>query len=300
MNTGAEAVETAIKLARRWGYANRGIAEDRARIITCAGNFHGRTTTIISFSTEESAREGFGPFMPGFDIVEFGDPQALEAAITDDTAAFLVEPIQGERGVVIPPDGYLREVRRICSEAGILMIADEIQSGLGRVGTLLACDHEDVTPDVLILGKALGGGMMPVSVVATTRDIISAFTPARTAAPSVATRSRARSVKSGARDRPGGEVQRGLGTAGDAHARQRCAAPDLVRCLRHPRTGPVDRHSTSSRSFATAREICERLLAEGRAVQGCARADRAPGSASDDLRGAIWTGRSTDSIRVLR
>jgi ornithine--oxo-acid transaminase len=177
MNTGAEAVETAIKLARRWGYKHRGVAQDRARIVVCEGNFHGRTTTIISFSTEPAARDGFGPFTPGFDIIPFGDADALRQAITDETVAFLLEPIQGEHGVIIPPDGYLADVRRICSDAGILMIADEIQSGLGRVGTLLACDDEEVQPDVVILGKALGGGMLPVSAVVSSREIMSTFRP---------------------------------------------------------------------------------------------------------------------------
>lgn len=177
MNSGAEAVETALKAARKWGYQVKGVEADRAEIITCEGNFHGRTITIISFSTEPQYREGFGPFTPGFVTVPFGDAQALEQAITPHTVAFLFEPIQGENGVVVPPDGYLRQVREICSRHNILMIADEIQSGLGRTGKLLACDHEGVRPDVLILGKALSGGMYPVSAVLSSREILGVFRP---------------------------------------------------------------------------------------------------------------------------
>ena len=177
MNTGAEAVETAIKLARKWGYERKGVAPERARIVVCAGNFHGRTTTIVSFSTDPSARDGFGPYTPGFDVVPFGDAAALEAAITAETVAFLFEPIQGEAGVIIPPDGWLREVRRICSERGVLMIADEIQSGFGRTGRTFACDHEGVVPDVYVLGKALGGGIVPVSAVVADDDVLGVFRP---------------------------------------------------------------------------------------------------------------------------
>src|SRR5690606_6366482 len=161
MNTGAEAVETGIKVARAWGYRVKGIAPEKARIIVAAGNFHGRTTTIVSFSDDDSARSGFGPFTPGFDAVPFGDAEAIAAAITDDTAAVLVEPIQGEAGVVIPPEGYLRRIREICDERNVLFIADEIQAGLGRVGETFACDRESVVPDLYLLGKALGGGILP-------------------------------------------------------------------------------------------------------------------------------------------
>jgi ornithine--oxo-acid transaminase len=177
MNTGAEAVETAIKLARRWGYQAKGVAEDRATVIVMDGNFHGRTTTIVGFSTDEDARSGFGPFTPGFVSVPFGDAAALEAAIDDTTVAVLLEPIQGEAGIVIPPEGYLRDVRRITHEHGVLMIADEIQSGLGRTGTTFACDREDVVPDVFVLGKALGGGVVPVSCIAARRELMDVFTP---------------------------------------------------------------------------------------------------------------------------
>jgi ornithine--oxo-acid transaminase len=177
MNTGAEAVETAIKLVRRWGYRVRGVPADRATIVVMDGNFHGRTTTIVGFSTDPDARDGFGPFGPGFVSVPFGDAAALAAAIDDTTVAVLVEPVQGEAGIVVPPAGYLREVRRITRDRGVLMIADEIQSGLGRTGTTFACDLEDVTPDVLLLGKALGGGVVPVSAVAARREVMDVFTP---------------------------------------------------------------------------------------------------------------------------
>ena len=175
MNTGAEGVETALKTARKWGYEVKGVAPDRAKVIVCDGNFHGRTITIVSFSTDEDSRRGFGPFTPGFEVVPYGAADALEAAIDDDTVAFLVEPIQGEAGVVVPPDGYLRRAREFCSDRGVLLIADEIQSGLGRTGTTFACNHEDVVPDVYILGKALGGGIVPVSAVVADRDVLGVF-----------------------------------------------------------------------------------------------------------------------------
>jgi len=177
MNTGAEGVETAVKTARKWGYMKKGVAEGKGKIICCEGNFHGRTTTIISFSTDPQCRAGFGPFTPGFTIVEYGDIEELCQAIDDTTVAFLVEPIQGEAGVKIPPHGYLKAVRQVCTEKKILFIADEIQSGLGRTGKTFACDHEDVRPDIFILGKALGGGIMPVSAIVTSHEIMSVFTP---------------------------------------------------------------------------------------------------------------------------
>jgi ornithine--oxo-acid transaminase len=177
MNSGAEAVETALKAARKWGYTVKGVPPDRAQIITCAGNFHGRTITVISFSTEEQYREGFGPFTPGFVTIPYGDADALEAAITPETVAFLVEPIQGEGGIIIPPEGYLRRVREICDRHNVLFIADEIQTGLGRTGRLLACDWEGVKPDVVTLGKALSGGFYPVSAVLASRDVLGVFRP---------------------------------------------------------------------------------------------------------------------------
>jgi len=177
MNSGAEAVETAVKTARKWGRVVKGVAADRAEIVCCTNNFHGRTITVISFSDDPQYREGFGPFTPGFKLVEYGDAGALEAAITPNTVAFLVEPIQGEGGIVVPPDGYLRACREICTRHRILFMADEIQTGLGRTARLFACDHDGVKPDVLILGKALGGGVMPVSAVLASNEIMGVFRP---------------------------------------------------------------------------------------------------------------------------
>lgn len=177
MNTGAEAVETGIKVARAWGYRVKGVPDGRAKIIVAAGNFHGRTTTIVSFSDDDSARDGFGPFTPGFQIVPYGDAAAIEAAIDDNTVAVLIEPIQGEAGVIIPPDGYLRAVRDITTRTNVLFIADEIQSGLARVGTTFACDREEVVPDVYLLGKALGGGVLPVSAVVANEDVLGVIRP---------------------------------------------------------------------------------------------------------------------------
>src|SRR5215213_4974503 len=177
MNTGAEAVETAIKTARRWGYDVKGVAPDRAKIVVADGNFHGRTVTIVSFSTDPSAKAGFGPFTPGFEVVPYGDIDALRAAIDDDTVAFLVEPIQGEAGIIVPPEGYLQEARALCTERNVLLMADEIQSGLGRTGTTFAVEHEGVVPDVYVVGKALGGGIMPLSAVIANRDVLGVFRP---------------------------------------------------------------------------------------------------------------------------
>ena len=178
MNTGVEAVETAIKLCRRWGYQVKGIPENKARIIVCANNFHGRTTTVISFSTDPDANRDFGPYAPGFVVIPYNDAEALAGALQDpNVAGFLVEPIQGEAGVVVPEEGYLRTARQYCREAGVLFIADEIQTGLGRTGRMLACDHEDVRPDILILGKALSGGVMPVSAVLADDEIMLTIRP---------------------------------------------------------------------------------------------------------------------------
>lgn len=177
MNTGSEAVETALKAARKWGYKVKGVPDGRAEIITCAGNFHGRTITIVGFSTEEQYRDGFGPFTPGFIIVPYGDADALEGAITPHTVAFMVEPIQGEGGVVLPPEGYLRRARDLCDEYEILLIADEIQTGLGRTGKLFGCDWESVRPDLVTIGKALSGGFYPVSAVLGDRDTLGLFKP---------------------------------------------------------------------------------------------------------------------------
>ncbi|WP_441240805.1 ornithine--oxo-acid transaminase [Tardiphaga sp. 768_D3_N2_1] len=177
MNSGAEAVETALKAARKWAYKVKGVPTDRAGIIAAEGNFHGRTISIVGFSSQTQYRDGFGPFPPGFTCVPFGDASALAAAITPDTAAFLVEPIQGEGGINVPPPGYLAEAARICKANNVLLLCDEIQSGLGRTGRLLACQHEGVTPDGLMLGKALGGGMLPVSLFLARREVMQVFTP---------------------------------------------------------------------------------------------------------------------------
>lgn len=177
MNSGAEAVETAVKAARKWGYKIKGIPDGKAEIIVCSNNFHGRTVTIVSFSSDEQYRDGFGPFTPGFKIIPYGDTVALRAAITPNTCAFLVEPIQGEAGIIIPPAGYLREAASICRENRVLLMCDEIQSGLGRAGELFAYMHEGITPDVLIIGKALAGGFYPVSAVLASREVLGVFHP---------------------------------------------------------------------------------------------------------------------------
>jgi ornithine--oxo-acid transaminase len=177
MNSGAEAVETALKAARKWAYKVKGVPTDRAEIIAAEGNFHGRTISIVGFSTVSRYRDGFGPFAPGFKLVPFGDAAALAAAITPDSAAFLVEPIQGEGGINVPPPGYLAEVARICRANNVLLLCDEIQSGLGRTGRLLACQHDGVQPDGLMLGKALGGGLLPVSLFLARREVMNVFTP---------------------------------------------------------------------------------------------------------------------------
>src|SRR6266446_7775158 len=174
---GAEAVETAIKAVRRWGYRVKGVAPDAAEIAVARGNFHGRSTTIVGFSTEEAYRADFGPFSPGFRHFDFGDIESLKAAINENTCAVLLEPIQGEAGIVVPPDGFLREVRAVCSERRVLLILDEIQSGLGRTGRWFAHQHEGIRPDGLILGKALGGGLLPVSCFVATREIMDLFEP---------------------------------------------------------------------------------------------------------------------------
>ena len=177
MNSGAEAVETAVKTARKWAYMNKDVPQDRAEIIACANNFHGRTVTVISFSTEPLYRKDFGPFTPGFTIVPFGDADALEKAITPSTAAFIVEPIQAEAGILIPPAGFLKRAAEICKRNNVLFIADEIQTGLGRVGKFFACEFEDVRPDIVVIGKSLGGGCYPISAVLADREILGVFKP---------------------------------------------------------------------------------------------------------------------------
>ena len=177
MNTGTEAVETALKMARRWAYDKKGVPENEAEIITCSNNFHGRTISIITFSNSKTSRRGFGPYLPGFKEVEYGNIDDLENTINSNTAAFLVEPIQGEGGIVIPPEGYLKEAYELCKENNVLFMADEVQTGFGRTGKMFGCDWEEVEPDVYILGKALGGGVFPVSAVGADRDIMEVFDP---------------------------------------------------------------------------------------------------------------------------
>ena len=178
MNTGVEAVETALKLARRWGYDVKGIQEGKAKIIACENNFHGRTISVISFSSDEGSRRSFGPFTPGFEVIPYNDITALQIALADpDVAGFLVEPIQGEAGVIVPAEGYIAKAAELCKEAGVLFIADEIQTGLARTGRMLACDHENVKPDILILGKALSGGTMPVSAVLADNEVMNTLRP---------------------------------------------------------------------------------------------------------------------------
>jgi ornithine--oxo-acid transaminase len=177
MNSGAEAVETAVKAARKWGYKVKGIPEGQAEIVVCSNNFHGRTVTIVSFSTDEQYRDGFGPFTAGFKIIPFGDADALSAAVTPNTCAFMVEPIQGEAGIVMPPEGFLKQAAEICRKNNVLFITDEIQSGLGRTGKLFAYMHEDVRPDMVIVGKALSGGFYPVSAVLSSKEVLGVFNP---------------------------------------------------------------------------------------------------------------------------
>lgn len=177
MNSGAEAVETVIKTVRKWGYQVKGVPKDQAEIIVCADNFHGRTITIVGFSTDENSRGGFGPFTPGFKIIPFGDADALEAAVTPNTVAFLVEPIQGEAGVIIPPDGYLKTVREICTQNNVVLVLDEIQTGLGRTGKMLAEEHEGIEADLTLVGKALSGGYYPVSAVLSNKEVMDVLQP---------------------------------------------------------------------------------------------------------------------------
>jgi ornithine--oxo-acid transaminase len=177
MNTGAEAVETAVKAVRKWGYDVKGVPEDQAEIIVCENNFHGRTVTVISFSSEPSYKQGFGPLTPGFSIIDYGSIEALEAAINERTVGFLVEPIQGEAGILMPPDGYLKQAHELCRKHNVILMADEIQTGFGRTGDMFRCQHDGVQPEVYILGKAMGGGVYPVSAVAATEEVMGVFTP---------------------------------------------------------------------------------------------------------------------------
>jgi ornithine--oxo-acid transaminase len=261
MNTGAEAVETAIKAARRWGYRVKKVPHDAAEIIVAQGNFHGRTTTIISFTSEAEYRDGFGPFTPGFVAVPFGDLAAMEKAITANTVAVLIEPIQGEAGIIVPPAGWLAGVRRLCDAHRVLLIADEVQSGLGRTGAWFACDHEGVRPDGMVLGKALGGGVLPVSAFVARSEVMDVFTPGSHGStfggnPLAAT--------------VGLEALQVLAEEGLVEKSRVLGAHMLkrLRSVRSPALKAVRGRGLWAGAeidprFATAREACERLLAKG-------------------------------------
>ena len=261
MNTGAEAVETAIKAARRWGYRVKKVPHDAAEIIVAHGNFHGRTTTIISFSSEDEYRNGFGPFTPGFVAVPFGDLAAMEKAITANTVAVLIEPIQGEAGIIVPPAGWLAGVRRLCDAHRVLLIADEVQSGLGRTGAWFACDHEGVRPDGMVLGKALGGGVLPVSAFVASSEVMDVFTPGSHGStfggnPLAAT--------------VGLEALRVLAEEGLVEKSRVLGAHMFkrLRSMRSPALTAVRGRGLWAGAeidprFATARQACERLLAKG-------------------------------------
>jgi len=261
MNTGAEAVETAIKAARRWGYRVKGIAADCAEIIVADGNFHGRTTTIVGFSSEAAYRDGFGPFAPGFRSVRFGDLAAMEAAITPQTAAILVEPIQGEAGIIVPPEGWLAGLRRLCDARRVLLIVDEVQSGLGRTGAWFAFQHEGIHPDGLILGKALGGGVLPVSAFLGTRELMDVFTPG------------SHGSTFGGNPLAAAVALEALHIMGDEGLveRSRVLGEHMLERLRAIHS-PVLKEirgrglwagAEINPAYATAREACERLLAKG-------------------------------------
>ena len=261
MNTGAEAVETAIKAARRWGYRVKGIARDRAEIIVAGGNFHGRTTTVISFSTEPDYRDEFGPFTPGFRPVAFGDLAAVERAITPNTAAVLIEPIQGEAGIIVPPEGFIAGLRRICDAHRVLLILDEVQSGLGRTGAWFAYEHEGIRPDGVILGKALGGGMLPVSAFVARREVMDVFTPGSHGS-TFGGNPLAAAVGLEAlhviRDEGLVENSRVLG----AHMLERLRAIDNP-ALKEVRGRGLWAGAEIDPAIASAREACERLLGKG-------------------------------------
>jgi ornithine--oxo-acid transaminase len=266
MNTGAEGVETAIKTARKWAYKKKGVLEGKARIICCENNFHGRTTTIVSFSTDPNCREGFGPFTPGFEVIPYGDIDALRKAIDDNAAAFLVEPIQGEAGIIIPPEGFLKQARQVCQEHDVLFIADEIQSGLGRTGKTFCVEHEGVRPDIFILGKALGGGIMPLSAIVSTRDILSVFKPGN------------HDRAEGHRDPQDRQIPEERGGAGRVPARRASQDQD-GQDQGNPRAGSVDRDRVQARGRRGA-QLLREAHAGRHALQGHPRADHAPGPAA--------------------
>ena len=294
MNSGAEAVETAIKAVRKWGYQVKGVPENKAEIIVCRNNFHGRTITIVSFSTDPVSTTGFGPFTPGFKVIDFGDAQALEDAITENTVAFLVEPIQGEAGVIIPPDGYLKDVRRICSEAGVVLIFDEIQTGLGRTGRLLAEEHEGVEADLTLIGKALSGGFYPVSAVLSNTEVLGVLKPGEHGStfggnPLACAVARA-ALKVLVEEDLIGNAQR----MGDYF---------LKGCVRSriPRSGKCADAGCSSGSSSTPRQAARGNIANGSRRPGCsARRRTRPSSASPRPWWSprrTWTGRWSGSRR---
>jgi ornithine--oxo-acid transaminase len=261
MNTGAEAVETAIKVARKWGYERRGIPRDQARIVVCDGNFHGRTTTIVSFSNDPLAREGFGPYAPGFHSIPFGDVAALRAAVDETTVAFLVEPIQGEAGIIVPPAGYLAGVQAVCRERGILLVADEIQTGLGRTGRRFACEHAGVTPDVYVLGKALGGGIIPLSAVVADDDVLGVLAPGQHGSTFGGNPLACAIGREVVRLLADGSLAAGAAELGDEAARRlrACAFPAVAAVRQIGLWIAIDIDPAAG----TAREVCERLLARG-------------------------------------
>jgi ornithine--oxo-acid transaminase len=262
MNSGAEAVETAVKVARKWGYRVKGVPDGTATIVVAANNFHGRTTTIVSFSTDPEARADYGPYTPGFRIVPYGDIDALAAAVDDSTVAVLLEPIQGEAGVLVPPPGYLPAVRALCTDRTVLFVADEIQSGLGRTGDTFACDHEGVRPDLYLLGKALGGGVVPVSAVVGRRDVLGVLRPGEHGS-TFGGNPLASAI--------GLEVLRLLGT-GEFQRRSEELGNSLIARLRAeaPRRAVVEVRGRGlwigielTPEAAPAREVCERLMEMG-------------------------------------
>ena len=295
MNTGAEAVETGIKVARAWGYRVKGITPDRATVIVAGGNFHGRTTTIVGFSDDPQARDDFGPYAPGFVTVPFGDAAALEAAIDENTAAVLLEPIQGEAGVVLPPEGYLRAVREITQRHNVLFIADEIQSGLGRVGETFACDREGVVPDVYLLGKALGGGILPVSAVVANRDVLGVIRPGEHGSTfggnplAAAVGTRVVEMLST------GEFQRRAAALGE-HLEAKLG--ELIgHGVTAVRVAGLWAGVDIDPAQGTGRQVAERLLGTRRARQGHARPDHPHRAAARDPRHRTGLGRRAAEAR---